>query len=160
MNLVDVTQPPCHRCHVDRGVATADHHDTLADMAQTTIVEGLQEGSCRDHIGCIRAVHRQCTSSLGTQTQKDGVEVGTNLCHGDVGTNAAIEPCAHTQIQNTLNFCIQYIARCAESGNAVAHHAAQFGALVKQGHSVTLQRKLVSSGKSSRATANHRNGFS
>jgi hypothetical protein len=103
-------------------------------MAQTTVVEGLQECRRRDHIRCIRAFNRQCATSLGTQTQKDGVEVGTDLCHRDVGADAAVEPCAHTQIQNTLNFGIQYIARCTESGNAVAHHAAEFGALVKQGH--------------------------
>ena len=43
MHLVDVAEAACHGGDVDGRVAAADHHHALADMAQASVVERLEE---------------------------------------------------------------------------------------------------------------------
>ena len=79
--------------------------------------------------------------------------------HADVGANAAIHAGFDAQVQNALDFGVQHITRGSKAGDAVAHHAAQFGALVKQGHVVALKCQLVGRRQACGAAADDGHGL-
>jgi hypothetical protein len=153
VGCVDVAQAPGHRGDVDRGVATTHHHHPFANVAKATVVEGLQKGGGGDAVGRVGPVHRQGASSLSTQAQEHRIELGANGLHADVGANATVHARGHTQVEDALDLGIQHIAWRAKARNAVAHHAAQLGALVEQRNGVALARQLVGGRQAGRAAA-------
>jgi hypothetical protein len=157
---LDVPQPPRHRGHVDRGVAAAHHHHTFAHVLQAAVVEGLQEGGGRDHVGCIAAAcavgNRQRPAGLGAQAEKDRVEFGADLLHRHVAADALAQAGHDPQVEDALDLGVQHVTWCAKTRDAVTHHAAQLRVFVKDRDAVALERQLVGTGQPGRPAADHR----
>ena len=159
VGLCYVAQTACHRCHVDRRITTADHHHAFTHMLQTSVVKGFQESGRGDHIRCRAIGDRQRATRLSAHTQKHCVKLFANLIQCNVSSYASLQTCFHAQIQNALNFRIQYIAWRTESGNTITHHAAQEFMFVKYGDVVPFHYQLVSTGQACRSTAEQGNFF-
>ena len=141
--LLDVAEAPRHGGDVDRGVAAADDHHALADMAHAAVVERLQERGRGDDVRRLVARAGQRAAGLGAEAEEHRVELGADLIHGDLGADAAGQPGLHADVEDALDLRIENIARRAKAGNAVAHHAAEFRMLVENGDLVPLAPQLV-----------------
>ena len=124
-------------------------------MAHAAVVEGLQEGGRGDAVGRLRSFDRQRPPGLRTQPQEHGVEIGADLRHSDVGADAAVHARLDPEVEDALYLGVQHVARRAKARNAITHHAAEFGAFIKQSHVVALQRQLVRRREAGRSAADH-----
>ncbi len=145
------------RGDVHRGIATTDDHDTLADMAQATVIECLQKGCRGNDVGCVGiTIDRQRAACLCPKAEEYGVEILADLLHGDVRADAALQLGRDAQVENTLDFGVEDITRGAVAGNTVAHHAAKEFVVVEDGHGMALQSQLVGHGKAGGAATDDR----
>ena len=159
MHLVDVAQAPRHGGHVDGRVAPADDDDAPAHMLHAAVVESLEESGGGDAVRRLRAFDRQRPAALRTQAEEHCVEGILQIVERDVTADAARHARLHAHVENALNFGIENGARCAESRNAVAHHAAEQFTLVEDRHGVALARELIRHRQACRAGADYRDLF-
>gem|GEM_PF-4468666 len=145
--VLDVAETAGNGCHVDGGITTTDDHHALADVAQTTFVEGTEEGHAGHAVGGLCTGHGQRTASLGAQSDENGVEFFFQLLKGHILTDVDTQLGFHAQVQNTLDFGVEDVTGSTEAGDAVAHHAAEQFVLVEDGHAVALHAELISGGQ-------------
>ena len=80
LGVLDVAEAARDGGDVDRGVAAADHHHALADVAQAAVVEGLQERGGGHHVGRVAAGHRQRAAGLRAHAEEHRVELASRIC--------------------------------------------------------------------------------
>ena len=91
---------------------------------------------------------------MGANGQVDRIELIAQA--GKLLTvDGVVELHVDTGAQDPVDLGLQSLARQAVAGNAVAQHAAQVVALLKDGHLVTHHGQVVGAGKASRAAADH-----
>jgi hypothetical protein len=156
LRVVDGAEAARHRGDVDRGVAAADHHHALADVLHAAVVEGAQEGGRGDHVGGVVAVAGQGPAALGAEAEEHRVELLADLFHGDVGADARLQLRLHAEVEDALDLGVEDVARRAEAGDAVAHHAAEELVLVEDRDVMAHARQLVGGGEAGRAAADDR----
>ena len=91
---------------------------------------------------------------MGTDGQIDGIEL---VAQADklLAVDGVIELNVDAGAQDPIDLGLQALARQTIAGDAVAQHAAQVVALLKNGHLVAHHGQVVGTGKAGRAAADH-----
>ena len=91
---------------------------------------------------------------MGTDGQIDGIEL---VAQADklLAVDGVIELNVDAGAQDPIDLGLQALARQTIAGDAVAQHAAQVVALLKNGHLVAHHGQVVGAGKAGRAAADH-----
>ena len=91
---------------------------------------------------------------MGTDGQVDSIELVAQA--GKLlAVDGVVELHVDTGAQDPVDLGLQALARQTVAGNAVAQHAAQVVALLKDGHFVAHHGQVVGAGKAGRAAADH-----
>ena len=91
---------------------------------------------------------------MGANGQVDGIELVAQA--GKLLTvDGVIEFHVDAGAQDPVNLGLQALTRQTVAGNAIAQHAAQVVALLKDGHLVAHHGQVVGAGKAGRAAADH-----
>ena len=91
---------------------------------------------------------------MGANGQVDGIELVTQT--GELlAVHGVVELYVDAGAQDPVDLGLQALARQTIAGNAVAQHAAQVVALLKDGHLVAHHGQVVGTGKAGRAAADH-----
>ncbi len=147
VDLRDMSEPARHGGDVHGGVAAADdQHASSADL-EPAFVEGFQEGDAADAVGrFLRPGHGERRSALRAGSDEHRVVIALQFIERDV--HADLDACAHLdpQVENALDFAVEHVARRAIAGNAVAHHAAEFGARLEYRAGVAFAAQEIGGG--------------
>ncbi len=150
----DKADTPRHGRHVHGRIAAADDQHALGAVFQAAFVERLKELDAADAVGrFLRARHVQRRTGLCAETDEHRAEFLLKLLHGDVHTNLHAPAHLDAQIEHTPDLAVQHVARHTIAGNAVAHHAAQFGARLEDGAGVAHTAQLIGAGEAGDAAA-------
>ena len=91
---------------------------------------------------------------MGTDGQVDGIELVAQASEL-LAVDGVVELNVDTGAQDPVDLGLKTLARQAVAGNAIAQHAAQVVALLKDGHLVAHHGQVVGAGKTGRAAADH-----
>ena len=91
---------------------------------------------------------------MGTDGQVDGIELIAQASEL-LAVHGVVEFHIDAGAQDPVGLGLQALARQTIAGDAVAQHAAQVVALLKDGHLVAHHGQVVSTGKTGRAAADH-----
>ena len=141
--------------HVHGHVAAADDaHALAAQVGQFVVTDGAQHLDGRFHAGRLFARKAELLIAVGTDGQVDGIglvaQAGKLLA-----VDGVIELNVDAGAQDPVDLGLQALARQTIAGDAVAQHAAQVVALLKNGHLVAHHGQVVGTGKAGRAAADH-----
>ena len=141
--------------HVHGHVAAAnDAHALAAQVGQFVIADGAQHLDGRLHAGRLFARKAELLVAMGTDGQVDGIELVAQA--GKLlAVDGVVELNVDTGAQDPVDLGLKTLARQAVAGNAIAQHAAQVVALLKDGHLVAHHGQVVGTGKAGRAAADH-----
>jgi hypothetical protein len=144
-------------CHVDGRAAAAHHHHAPAQRRRRTAAAGRQVAGAVHHPGPARrpaapgALRTLCTQRdehrivrAGQRVQRVGAAQGL----------AAVQ--LHAQGNDARDLGVEHAARQPVGRDAVAHHAAQFGAGLVQAHAVAPAAQLVGRRQAGRPAAHDR----
>ena len=91
---------------------------------------------------------------MGTDGQVDGIELVAQA--GKLlAVDGVVELHVDAGAQDPVDLGLQALARQTIAGDAIAQHAAQVVALLKDGHLMTHHGQVVGTGKAGRAAADH-----
>ena len=91
---------------------------------------------------------------MGTDGQVDGIELVAKAGK-PLAVDGVVEFHVDAGAQDPVDLGLQALARQTVAGNAIAQHAAQVVALLKNGYLVAHHGQVVGAGKASRAAADH-----
>ena len=91
---------------------------------------------------------------MGANGQVDGIELVAQAGKF-LAVDGVIELNVDAGAQDPVDLGLQALARQTVAGDAVAQHAAQVVALLKNGHLVAHHGQVVGTGKAGRAAADH-----
>lgn len=142
-------------CHVHGNVAAADDaHALAAQVGQLVIADGAQHLDGRFHAGRLFTRKAELLVTVGTDGQVDGIELVAQT--GELlAAHGVVELHVDAGAQDPVDLGLQALARQTIAGDAVAQHAAQVVALLKNGHLVAHHGQVVGTGKAGRAAADH-----
>ena len=120
-------------------------------MLQTAFVERAQEGDGGHDVRRFSTGNGQRTTGLCTHRHEDGIEFLFDVIEGNVSTDTGLEAGFDAHFDDAVDFRIQHFTRGTETGNTVAHHAAEFFVLVENGDAVAAQAELIGRSQASRA---------
>ena len=141
--------------HVHGHVAAADDaHALAAQVGQLVVANGTQHLDGRLHAESLFALKAELLVAMGTDGQIDGIEL---VAQADklLAVDGVIELNVDAGAQDPIDLGLQALARQTIAGDAVAQHAAQVVALLKNGHFVAHHGQVVGAGKTGRAAADH-----
>ena len=135
-------------------VARADHRHALAHgkaRGVHQVVDAVQ------HVSARLAGNAQLAGSPGARAHKDGVvSVAQQVIDVQGAADGGRGAHANAQLVKHLSVALHQLARQAELGDAVLKHAADLGALLKDGDAAAGLRQLDRRREARRARANHR----